>query len=66
MPARHAPLPELDVASPRLREILATTHDWGPEGFEAFLGMDGVGPRTLRVRVAAPRITLRSDRGTQA
>jgi hypothetical protein len=48
MPVRHTLLPELDVASPYLEKILARTYERAPENYEALLGIEGVGPKTLR------------------
>src|SRR4029077_6283148 len=48
MPRRHELLPELDVASPYLEKILLKTYERAPENFETLLGIEGVGPRTLR------------------
>jgi hypothetical protein len=48
MPRRHELVPELDVASPYLQKILAKTYDRAPEDYAALLGIEGVGPKTLR------------------
>jgi hypothetical protein len=48
MPARHSLFPELDVADRHLRRILARTYERAPKDFEALLGIEGVGPKTLR------------------
>ena len=48
MPRRHELLPELDVASPYLEKILLKTYERAPENFETLLGIEGVGPKTLR------------------
>ena len=48
MPRRHELLPELDVATPYLEKILVKTYERSPEDYEALLGIEGVGPRTLR------------------
>ena len=40
--------PELDVASPYLAKILERTYERAPENYEALLGIEGVGPKTLR------------------
>jgi hypothetical protein len=48
MPRRHELLPELDVGSPYLEKILLKTYERAPENFETLLGIDGVGPKTLR------------------
>ncbi len=41
-------MPELDVASPYLEKILLKTYERAPENFETLLGIEGVGPKTLR------------------
>jgi hypothetical protein len=48
LPRRHELLPEIDVASPYLEKILVKTYERAPENYEALLGVEGVGPRTLR------------------
>jgi uncharacterized protein len=48
MPRRHELLPEIDVASPYLEKILVKTYERAPEDFETLLGIEGVGPKTLR------------------
>ena len=48
MPARHTLFPELDVASHRLGRILIRTYERAPADFETLLGIEGVGPKTLR------------------
>jgi hypothetical protein len=53
MPARHALFPELDVASPYLEKILVKTYERAPEDFERLLGIEGVGPKTLRALALA-------------
>jgi hypothetical protein len=56
MPARHELLPELDVASPYLEKILVKTYERAPENFEALLGIEGVGPKTLRALALASEL----------
>jgi hypothetical protein len=56
MPARHELLPELDVASPYLAKILVRTYERAPENFEALLGIEGVGPKTLRALALASEL----------
>ena len=56
MPARHPLLPELDVASPYLEKILLKTYERAPENFEALLGIEGVGPKTLRALALASEL----------
>jgi hypothetical protein len=48
LPRRHELLPELDVASPYLEKILVRTYERAPEDYETLLGIEGVGPKTLR------------------
>ena len=48
MPARHTLFPELDVPNRHLQKILTKTYERAPENFEALLGVEGVGPKTLR------------------
>jgi len=47
MPRRHAVLLS-DVRPQYLEKILLKTYERAPENFETLLGMEGVGPRTLR------------------
>ena len=56
MPARHLLLPELDIASPHLEKILVKTYERAPENFEALLGIEGVGPKTLRALALASEL----------
>jgi hypothetical protein len=56
MPSRHPLLPELDVASPYLEKILLKTYERAPENFEALLGIEGVGPKTLRALALASEL----------
>jgi hypothetical protein len=48
LPRRHELLPELDVGSSHLEKILVKTYDRAPEDYETLLGIEGVGPKTLR------------------
>jgi uncharacterized protein len=48
MPVRHTLFPEMDVGSRHLQKILARTYERAPENFEDLLGIEGVGPKTLR------------------
>jgi uncharacterized protein len=48
MPVRHTLFPELDVASRYLEKILLKTYERAPRDFETLLGLEGVGPKTLR------------------
>ena len=56
MPARHTLLPELDVAHPYLEKILLKTYAKAPRDFEALLGIEGVGPKTLRALALASEL----------
>ena len=56
MPARHELFPELDVAPPYLEKILVKTYERAPEDFETLLGIEGVGPRTLRALALASEL----------
>lgn len=56
MPARHALLPELDVPSRHLEKILLKTYEQAPQDFEALLGIEGVGPKTLRALALASEL----------
>jgi hypothetical protein len=56
MPRRHELLPELDVASRYLQKILVKTYERAPEDFESLLGIEGVGPKTLRALALASEL----------
>ena len=56
MPARHTLFPELDVAGPYLEKILLKTYERAPEDFETLLGIEGVGPKTLRALALASEL----------
>jgi uncharacterized protein len=56
MPARHQLFPELDVASPYLEKILVKTYERAPQDFESLLGIEGVGPKTLRALALASEL----------
>ena len=56
MPARHTLVPEFDVASPYLEKILLKTYERAPRDFEALLGIEGVGPKTLRALALASEL----------
>jgi hypothetical protein len=56
MPARHALLPELDVPNTYLERILLKTYERAPDTFETLLGMEGVGPKTLRALALASEL----------
>ncbi len=46
-PARH-PVLDLDVDRRRLQRILTSAHEQNPQNFETLLGLQGVGPATVR------------------
>jgi hypothetical protein len=48
MPRRHAVHVEADVDPRRLQKVLLATYEAAPADFEALLGIEGVGARTLR------------------
>jgi len=56
MPRRHTLLPELDVASRHLEKILVTTYERAPRDFETLIGIEGVGPKTLRALALASEL----------
>jgi hypothetical protein len=56
MPRRHELLPELDVATPYLERILEKTYQRAPDNFESLLGIEGVGPKTLRALALASEL----------
>jgi hypothetical protein len=56
LPRRHELLPEIDVAGPYLEKILLKTYEQGPADFASLLGMEGVGPKTLRALALASEL----------
>ena len=56
LPSRHLLFPELDVDARYLSKILLKTYERAPEDFETLLGIDGVGPRTLRALALASEL----------
>jgi len=56
MPARHTLFPDLDVASRHLEKILLKTYERAPRDFEELLGIEGVGPKTLRALALASEL----------
>jgi hypothetical protein len=56
MPTRHELLPEFDVSGAYLEKILVKTYERAPETFEALLGVQGVGPKTLRALALASEL----------
>ena len=47
VPAHH-PVLDLDVDRNRLKRILTNAHEQNPEDFETLLGLQGIGPATVR------------------
>lgn len=62
LPSRHMLFPELDVDTRYLSKILLKTYEQAPKDFESLLGIEGVGPRTLRALALASELIY----GTQA
>jgi hypothetical protein len=56
MPRRHELLPEIDVAGPYLEKILLKTYAHAPADFQSLLGIEGVGPKTLRALALASEL----------
>jgi hypothetical protein len=56
MPVRHELFPEIDVADRHLERILLKTYERAPENFESLLGIEGVGPKTLRALALASEL----------
>jgi hypothetical protein len=56
LPARHLLFPEIDVDSKYLSKILLKTYERAPEDFETLVGMQGVGPKTLRALALASEL----------
>ena len=65
LPARHLLFPEMDVDTRYLSKILLKTYERPPEDFETLLGMDGVGPRTLRALSLASELIYGTTASTR-
>jgi len=65
LPARHALFPEIDVDSRYLSKILLKTYERAPENFEALLGVEGVGPRTVRALALASELIYGTHASTR-
>ena len=65
LPARHLLFPELDVDSRYLAKILLKTYERAPEDFETLLGIEGVGPRTLRALALASELIYGTPASTR-
>jgi hypothetical protein len=64
MPRRHAVL-LADVNPQYLDKILLTTYERAPEDFEALLGMEGVGAKTLRALALASEVIYGTPASTR-
>jgi hypothetical protein len=56
LPRRHHVVPEQDVNRRYLEKILLRTYERAPESFEALLGIEGVGAKTLRALALASEL----------
>jgi hypothetical protein len=56
LPSRHLLFPELDIDTRYLSKILLKTYERAPENFETLLGIEGVGPKTLRALALASEL----------
>ena len=56
MPVRHTLFPELDVPNRQMHTILTSTYEQAPKDFPSLLGMQGVGPKTLRALTLASEL----------
>jgi len=65
LPARHLLFPELDVDTRYLSKILLKTYERAPENFEALLGIEGVGPTTLRSLALASELIYGTPASTR-
>ena len=65
LPKRHMLFPELDVATRYLSKILLQTYERTPEDFESLLGIEGVGPRTLRALALASEVIYGTKASTR-
>jgi hypothetical protein len=65
LPKRHMLFPELDVDTSRLSKILLKTYEQAPPDFEALLGTEGVGPRTLRALALASELIYGTEASTR-
>jgi uncharacterized protein len=65
LPARHLLFPEMDVDTRYLSKILLKTYERPPEDFETLLGMEGVGPKTLRSLALASELIYGTSASTR-
>jgi uncharacterized protein len=56
MPVRHTLFPELDVPRNHFATVLTTTYERAPKDFESLLGIEGVGPKTVRALALASEL----------
>jgi hypothetical protein len=65
LPARHRLFPEIDVDTRYLSKILLKTYERAPENFETLLGIEGVGPKTLRALALASELIYGTPASTR-
>jgi hypothetical protein len=65
LPSRHMLFPELDVDRRYLSKILTRTYERAPEDFEGLLGVEGVGPKTLRALALASELIYGTHASTR-
>ena len=65
LPKRHMLFPELDVDTRYLSKILLQTYERAPQDFESLLGIEGVGPRTLRALALASELIYGTKASTR-
>ena len=65
LPSRHALFPEMDVDTRYLSKILLKTYERAPENFETLLGIEGVGPKTLRALALASELIYGAQASTR-
>jgi hypothetical protein len=65
LPKRHTLFPELDVDTRYLSKILLRTYEQAPPDFESLLGVEGVGPRTLRALALASELIYGAKASTR-
>lgn len=65
LPSRHALLPGFDVTGRHLQSILLETYERPPADFEALLGREGVGPRTVRALALASELVFGAPASTR-
>jgi hypothetical protein len=65
MPTRHHLVPAVDIDPQYLRTILVRTYERAPADFEALLGLEGVGPKTLRALALAAELIYGTPASTR-